>query len=361
MFLGVFLWLIVKLCPISFDFKRINSIFNVIYTKQVFGEAPWGIAFFNMINIKRLLFFLAITFSLGLTQCTSPMVERIVPVEKSVEDYIAGAGLDYQQQGSGYYISTIQAGNGTPISVNNVVEARVTVYDLEDQKIDDAVQRFRVGQQAILPLVLDEALSTLSEGAEVRILLPSELAWKSFPFRQLPSNSSLRVDVTVTKVFSEADWKAQDLENARLVFEQVKGNLQEVNLSSRYFYASESTISQPTTTGRLKCGLEAVNLDKEQVSLKSDTTLYYDSAIENNLFEGLNDAFLSLAPNAKGYLVFPSELAYDAGVTVVPSFLREECAENGIIAPLFADLKPFGSIIVRVDEFTPNVTNPQTP
>ncbi|WP_053404907.1 hypothetical protein [Persicobacter sp. CCB-QB2] len=315
-----------------------------------------------MMQSKLLFSAIILALFMFFQACKAPMVERENVVSISLEDYVAGSNLPYEKQPNGSYKYEETTGDpdlGT-ISSGMVVEARMVVYNLEDQEIDNAVQRFRSLSEALLPRSLDTAMVGLNQGQSVRFLVPSSLAWKSYAFDLLPSDTHLRIDVEVLTVFTPAAWEAREFAEAEQLANEVIAsdnsgqNLEVEDLGRGVYYVKDPLgVSAPSVYGRLRGDMDFKNLDQSQYTAFTDSTLYYYGAGDerNNYIEGFIHAFPKMQYNKTGYLTMASSMAYDASVTVVPSFLRAQCAEDGIIAPAFVNVLPFATALFTIEEY----------
>ena len=132
--------------------------------------------------------------------------ERMMALEKTmISDYVAKNNIVETPTESGLYIINQEEGTGQLAEWGDVVRVHYVIYNLKGDFVESSYDyeplAFTIGQGEMI-LAIEEAVMTMKEGAKVRLIAPSDLAFGEYIIDEdlLPSYSPLVIDLELVEV-----------------------------------------------------------------------------------------------------------------------------------------------------------------
>ena len=132
--------------------------------------------------------------------------ERMAALEKTmISDYVAKNAIVERPTESGLYIIRNEEGNGELAQWGDAVKVHYVFYNLKGDFVESSYDYeplpFTIGQGEMI-LAIEEAVMTMKQGAKVRLIAPSKLAFGEYVIDPdlLPAYSPLIIDLELVEV-----------------------------------------------------------------------------------------------------------------------------------------------------------------
>ena len=126
--------------------------------------------------------------------------------DEMMQRYLKENGIDAIRTESGMYIVREAEGTGSMAEWGDAVAVHYTMANLKGETVDSSYDlgesmRFTIGRGEMLPCI-EEAVMTMSPGARVLLVSPSELGFGEFSVHEtlLPSNSPLVIEMELVVI-----------------------------------------------------------------------------------------------------------------------------------------------------------------
>ena len=176
-------------------------------------------------KMKLLYLYLLLSVSLLSSCAFNEINQQTEQEENAIQKYIKDRSLTMQKTADGmYYSKDTKASTGKSASVSDLIKFHYKMTLLDGTLIDSTnrvLNQFKAEVWGTKATVFTLPLSNLKEGESGIFILPSSLAFGGSSFGNVPAYSTIRIDITVTGIRTEAeqisDMKvAYGMENAEL-------------------------------------------------------------------------------------------------------------------------------------------------
>ncbi len=132
--------------------------------------------------------------------------ERMMALETTaISDYVAKNGITETPTESGLYILNREEGTGELAQWGDMVKVHYIINNLKGDIVESSYDYdplpFTIGQGEMI-LAIEEAVMTMNEGAKVRLIAPSKLAFGEYVIDEdlLPAYSTLIIDLELVDI-----------------------------------------------------------------------------------------------------------------------------------------------------------------
>lgn len=132
--------------------------------------------------------------------------ERMEALEKTrISDYVAKNGIAETPTESGLYIINKEEGEGDLAQWGDMVKVHYIMHNLNDELVESSYDyeplAFTIGQGEMI-LAIEEAVMSMKEGAKVRLVTPSSLAFGEYVIDEelLPAYSPMVIDLELVEI-----------------------------------------------------------------------------------------------------------------------------------------------------------------
>ena len=285
-------------------------------------------------KMKLLYLYLLLSVSLLSSCAFNEINQQTEQEENAIQKYIKDRSLTMQKTADGMYNSKdTKASTGKSASVSDLIKFHYKMTLLDGTLIDSTnrvLNQFKAEVWGTKATVFTLPLSNLKEGESGIFILPSSLAFGGSSFGNVPAYSTIRIDITVTGIRTEAeqisDMKvAYGMENAELTTSgMLFKKLVEKPAAAQVLVGQNVVVSY---VGKFGYGvLQQDSAGKWFYSptfgsgtIGSAASAYY--AGSGNLIAGFEEAVMKLRIGEKASIILPYKLAYGtSGNSEIPGY-----------------------------------------
>jgi FKBP-type peptidyl-prolyl cis-trans isomerase len=277
--------------------------------------------------------------------------------EKILTDFFTENDIEATRDQYGVYYEELDESSGTEVKEDEIVSVYYKMYTLAGDLIDSVVAstdepvRFvhsPFSSYNIIPKGIDLGVAHMSMGDTYRFYIPSYYAFGSYSRTNvIPARAILKVELTVADVQTEAELLEieKDSIEAYLAVHNIEDYKQ---YSSGLYYkqtkeggGNNAAKGQTVKVHYVGKYLDGTEFDKTD----ADEPLEITNFGNGNLIKGFEDGLAEMKEGEEGILIIPSQLAYGAGVQIVPEKIRKDyLKENELrdippLKPLIFELK----------------------
>jgi FKBP-type peptidyl-prolyl cis-trans isomerase len=285
-------------------------------------------------KMKSIYLFLFISLGL-LSGCAfNEINQQTEQADAAIQKYIKDRNLTMQKTADGmYFLKDTKGSTGKTASTSDLIKFHYKMTLLDGTLVDSTnrvLNQFKAEVWGTKATVFSLPLSNLKEGESGVFILPASLAFGGSSFGNVPSYSTIRVDITVISIRTEAEQMADmkvtyGMENA------------ELTTSGMFFKklvekpsAAQVLVGQNVVVSYVgKFGYGVLQQDSAgkwfysptfgSGTIGSATSAYY--AGSGNLIAGFEEAVMKLRIGEKASIILPYKLAYGtAGNTAIPGY-----------------------------------------
>jgi FKBP-type peptidyl-prolyl cis-trans isomerase len=285
-------------------------------------------------KMKSIYLFLFISLGL-LSGCAfNEINQQTEQADAEIQKYIKVRNLTMQKTADGmYFLKDTKGSTGKTASTSDLIKFHYKMTLLDGSLIDSTnrvLNQFKAEVWGTKATIFTLPLSNLKEGESGVFILPASLAFGGSSFGNVPSYSTIRVDITVIAIRTEeeqiADMKVTyGMENA------------ELTTSGMFFKklvekpsAAQVLVGQNVVVSYVgKFGYGVLQQDSAgkwfysptfgSGTIGSASSAYY--AGSGNLIAGFEEAVMKLRIGEKASIILPYKLAYGtAGNTAIPGY-----------------------------------------
>lgn len=139
-------------------------------------------------------------------QAEAEKQQRLAKEKDLIKDYIQKNGINETPTESGIYIIRNEEGTGDMAQWGDAVAVHYALYNLNGDQVESSYSygepmRFTIGKGEMIPCI-EEALMTMSPGAKVTVISPSELGFGEFAIHEelLPAYSPLVIELELVAI-----------------------------------------------------------------------------------------------------------------------------------------------------------------
>ncbi|MFD3276450.1 FKBP-type peptidyl-prolyl cis-trans isomerase [Aquirufa echingensis] len=284
--------------------------------------------------MKSIYLFLFISLGL-LSGCAfNEINQQTEQADAEIQKYIKVRNLTMQKTADGmYFLKDTKGSTGKTASTSDLIKFHYKMTLLDGSLIDSTnrvLNQFKAEVWGTKATIFTLPLSNLKEGESGVFILPASLAFGGSSFGNVPSYSTIRVDITVIAIRTEAEQIADmkvtyGMENA------------ELTTSGMFFKklvekpsAAQVLVGQNVVVSYVgKFGYGVLQQDSAgkwfysptfgSGTIGSASSAYY--AGSGNLIAGFEEAVMKLRIGEKASIILPYKLAYGtAGNTAIPGY-----------------------------------------
>ncbi len=285
-------------------------------------------------KMKSIYLFLFISLGL-LSGCAfNEINQQTEQADAEIQKYIKVRNLTMQKTADGmYFLKDTKGSTGKTASTSDLIKFHYKMTLLDGSLIDSTnrvLNQFKAEVWGTKATIFTLPLSNLKEGESGVFILPASLAFGGSSFGNVPSYSTIRVDITVIAIRTEAEQIADmkvtyGMENA------------ELTTSGMFFKklvekpsAAQVLVGQNVVVSYVgKFGYGVLQQDSAgkwfysptfgSGTIGSATSAYF--AGSGNLIAGFEEAVMKLRIGEKASIILPYKLAYGtAGNTAIPGY-----------------------------------------
>ena len=284
--------------------------------------------------MKSIYLFLFISLGL-LSGCAfNEINQQTEQADAEIQKYIKVRNLTMQKTADGmYFLKDTKGSTGKTASTSDLIKFHYKMTLLDGSLIDSTnrvLNQFKAEVWGTKATIFTLPLSNLKEGESGVFILPASLAFGGSSFGNVPSYSTIRVDITVIAIRTEAEQIADmkvtyGMENA------------ELTTSGMFFKklvekpsAAQVLVGQNVVVSYVgKFGYGVLQQDSAgkwfysptfgSGTIGSASSAYY--AGSGNLIAGFEEAVMKLRIGEKASIILPYKLAYGtAGNSAIPGY-----------------------------------------
>lgn len=284
--------------------------------------------------MKFIYLFLFISLGLLSSCAFNEINQQTEQADAEIQKYIKVRNLTMQKTADGmYFLKDTKGSTGKTASTSDLIKFHYKMTLLDGSLIDSTnrvLNQFKAEVWGTKATIFTLPLSNLKEGESGVFILPASLAFGGSSFGNVPSYSTIRVDITVIAIRTEAEQIADmkvtyGMENA------------ELTTSGMFFKklvekpsAAQVLVGQNVVVSYVgKFGYGVLQQDSAgkwfysptfgSGTIGSATSAYY--AGSGNLIAGFEEAVMKLRIGEKASIILPYKLAYGtAGNTAIPGY-----------------------------------------
>lgn len=314
--------------------------------------------------MKRNVIALALTILtmplLLLSSCleTENEFEKQISFEEDLlNDYFSRNNIKATRDNSGIYYEVLQSNpDGEPVEEEDIVSIRYVMRRLSGQMIDslasatqgtDTMVRFQHVSGALYPDGVNLGVRLMNVGEKFRLYIPSYRAFNDFSYKTLiPSETILITDVEVVDVASPEEVENDEKQRILAYAEAHQLDNVEEKSSGIFYQKLEAGSGDTVKAGQLvEVAYKGYYLNDE-VFDESDADQPIKFTVGyNDIIPGFEEGIKLMQEGEKGRIFIPSQLAYGAGIQVIPDFVRTSFLKNYRLK----DMMPFQTLIFEVE------------
>ena len=254
--------------------------------------------------------------------------------DAEIQKYIKDRGLTMQKTADGmYYSKDTKATTGKAAAVSDLIKFHYKVTLLDGSLVDSTnrtLNQFKTEVWGSKASIFTLPLSNLKEGESGVFILPSTLAFGGSSFANVPAYASIRVDITVTSIRTEAE----QIEDMKVAYDMKDAAMTTSGMLFKKLVekptASQVLIGQNVVVSYVgKFGYNIMQQDAAGKWIYSSTfgsgtigsasNVYY--AGSGNLISGFEEAVMKLRIGERASIILPYKLAYGTtGNSAIPGY-----------------------------------------
>lgn len=286
----------------------------------------------------------------------SELEKRRKADDEAISHYLAENDIEAMRDPSGLYYEVLRENpQGRDVKLDDVVSIYYDMKTLEGEEIesseDSIAIRFAHDFQSIIPVGLDYAVQLMSKGEKFRFYVPSVLAYGDYGAPDhFDPNTIFIIEVEVVDIQDEDDVNELELDSIRHYISLLPQNEAEQvqSFPSGLFYQQleEGMGRAPFDYSTVsfyyeRRYMDSTLLEKTNTGYPVTLTLGRGYAVK-----GLEEGILRMKKGGRALLVMPSKIAFGASIQVVPSNVRDQLLEDGI---LLTKVQPYSPIVYEVE------------
>jgi FKBP-type peptidyl-prolyl cis-trans isomerase len=254
--------------------------------------------------------------------------------DAEIQKYIKDRGLTMQKTADGmYYSKDTKASTGKAAAVSDLVKFHYKVSLLDGSLVDStnrSLNQFKTEVWGSKASIFTLPLSNLKEGESGVFILPSTLAFGGSSFANVPAYATIRVDITVTSIRTEAE----QIDDMKVAYDMKDAVLTTSGMLFKKLVekptAAQVLIGQNVVVSYVgKFGYNIMQQDAAGKWIYSSTfgsgtigsasNAYY--AGSGNLISGFEEAVMKLRIGERASIILPYKLAYGTtGNSAIPGY-----------------------------------------
>lgn len=285
-------------------------------------------------KMKSLYLFLCISLGL-LSGCAfNEINQQTEQADAAIQKYIKDRNLTMQKTADGmYFLKDTKGSTGKTASASDLIKFHYKMTLLDGTLVDSTnrvLNQFKAEVWGTKATVFTLPLSNLKEGESGVFILPASLAFGGSSFGNVPSYSTIRVDITVIAIRTEAE----QMDDMKVAYGMQNA---ELTTSGMFFKklvekpaAAQVLVGQNVVVSYVgKFGYGVLQQDSAgkwfysptfgSGTIGSAASAYY--AGSGNLIAGFEEAVMKLRIGEKASIILPYKLAYGtAGNSAIPGY-----------------------------------------
>jgi FKBP-type peptidyl-prolyl cis-trans isomerase len=254
--------------------------------------------------------------------------------DAEIQKYIKDRGLTMQKTADGmYYSKDTKSSTGKAAAVSDLVKFHYKVTLLDGSLVDStnrALNQFKTEVWGSKASIFTLPLSNLKEGESGVFILPASLAFGGTSFANVPAYATIRVDITVTSIRTEAE----QIDDMKVTYDMKDAVLTTSGMLFKKLVekptAAQVLIGQNVVVSYVgKFGYNIMQQDAAGKWIYSSTfgsgtigsasNAYY--AGSGNLISGFEEAVMKLRIGERASIILPYKLAYGTtGNSAIPGY-----------------------------------------
>ena len=254
--------------------------------------------------------------------------------DAEIQKYIKDRGLTMQKTADGmYYSKDTKASTGKAAAVSDLVKFHYKVTLLDGSLVDStnrSLNQFKTEVWGSKASIFTLPLSNLKEGESGVFILPASLAFGGSSFANVPAYATIRVDITVTSIRTEAE----QIDDMKVTYDMKDAVLTTSGMLFKKLVekptAAQVLIGQNVVVSYVgKFGYNIMQQDAAGKWIYSSTfgsgtigsasNAYY--AGSGNLISGFEEAVMKLRIGERASIILPYKLAYGTtGNSAIPGY-----------------------------------------
>jgi FKBP-type peptidyl-prolyl cis-trans isomerase len=254
--------------------------------------------------------------------------------DAEIQKYIKDRGLTMQKTADGmYYSKDTKASTGKAAAVSDLVKFHYKVTLLDGSLVDStnrSLNQFKAEVWGSKASIFTLPLSNLKEGESGVFILPASLAFGGSSFANVPAYATIRVDITVTSIRTEAE----QIDDMKVAYDMKDAALTTSGMLFKKLVekptAAQVLIGQNVVVSYVgKFGYNIMQQDAAGKWIYSSTfgsgtigsasNAYY--AGSGNLISGFEEAVMKLRIGERASIILPYKLAYGTtGNSAIPGY-----------------------------------------
>jgi FKBP-type peptidyl-prolyl cis-trans isomerase len=285
---------------------------------------------------KMRLIYLFLLASIGMfSSCAfNEISQQNEQSDAEIQKYIKDRGLTMQKTADGmYYSKDTKASTGKAAAVSDLVKFHYKVTLLDGSLVDStnrSLNQFKTEVWGSKASIFTLPLSNLKEGESGVFILPASLAFGGSSFANVPAYATIRVDITVTSIRTEAE----QIDDMKVTYDMKDAVLTTSGMLFKKLVekptAAQVLIGQNVVVSYVgKFGYNIMQQDAAGKWIYSSTfgsgtigsasNAYY--AGSGNLISGFEEAVMKLRIGERASIILPYKLAYGTtGNSAIPGY-----------------------------------------
>lgn len=284
--------------------------------------------------MKSIYLFLFVSLGLLSSCAFNEINQQTEQADAAIQKYIKDRNLTMQKTADGmYYAIDAKASTKKSANIADLIKFHYKMSLLDGTVIDSTnrvLNQFKSEVWGSKATIFTLPLSNLKEGESGVFILPAALAFGGSSFGNVPSYSTIRVDITVIAVRTEAE----QIEDMKVTYNMQNSELTTSGMLFKKLVekpaAAQVLVGQNVVVSYVgKFGYSIAQQDAAgkwiysatfgSGTIGSASSAYY--AGSGNLIAGFEEAVMKLRIGEKASIILPYKLAYGtAGNTAIPGY-----------------------------------------
>lgn len=271
--------------------------------------------------------------------------------------YLNSNNITAEKSANGiYHEHLVENNTGDVPELGDIVFIKYDMKTLKGDLVESNTEtptKFQFAWTSIMPNGFNHGVDLLKKGEKVRFYLPSYLSFNSYSLQNVfGPNENFIVEMELVDIKSEDDMYEIEIDSIDnyIATNQIEGI--ESYSSGLYYKTIEAGDGDsPSSYSEVEVYFTRKYLDGTVIEKTETLTPLKVRLNEGRLVEGFRQGVLKMRAGEKALLIMPSEIAFGASIQVIPTSLREDFLEDGIIT---TKVLPYSPVLYEVELLTVN-------
>ncbi len=284
----------------------------------------------------------------------------------TIDRYLQENDIEAELVKDRFYYTVDTSNSGGASAAGNILQIYYTASVLNGQVLEsqslsqgEAPVLLAQGENAVVPVGLDEGLALMRDGETFTFYLPSSLAYGSASFSTLlPENSIIVIQVQIvgTQSLIERLTDETGIINAYITDNDLNNTtanpLDPVqNLVSGIWFKRLSLgygTENPTNGDFMTIRYQARHINGQVFDATNGNETFQFNLNSDIVIPGLDAGVANMLEGERALLIIPSNQGYASSARVIPAYLKDALVEDKVIPDYVRDVDPFDILLFEV-------------